>query len=1156
MKYISYLLVMSCVAFAAGISLADISIADDVQTYSILSNTIVNMSGVSELHVTDETAPISGCTINLNSVDSFLFLENTKPSVAAASYLGQVKVSGAQAVLNTNVRVVEYAAGAVIIPQPSTFQPLQVFTGEDFKGNSQYLSQYTGYNTGSLGTMANAISSFILKRGYTATFAQNENGTGYSKNYVAQDCDLEIGVLPAKLNDRINFVRVFPWRWVSKKGIGGNIGSQLNVKWWYNWDINQNSTLDKEYVAIRQQPYWPGLGQNWQTRGINHLLGFNEPDNPVEDAYKNLNPPGSVESAIWHWSSLLGTGLRVGSPAVRDSGRSGWLYPFMQQADVADLRVDFIAVHYYWCYDPANPSGAATQMYNFLKDVHDTTGRPIWITEWNNGANWTGCGDPTYAQQAAAIGAMIDMLDSTPWVERYAIYNWVEDCRRVEWDDGWPTEAGNVYRDQVSPIGYQQEIDGFGKSANAIYSFNEDFRDGSGNGSNPLVYGAPKRVAGLHGKALVLDGINDYLVLPTHMGEATDFTFAAWVYWNGGAQWQRIFDFGTGTNQYLFLTPSSGGNTLRFAIKNGGSEQIVQTTQLATAQWVHVAVTLSGNAGTLYVNGSPAATNASITINPSDFNSMRNYLGKSQFSADPLFNGMLDDVMVADYALNAGQIAVLATDNQPGQFVADPINIVGSLAGSEETGNPAVNSCDRNRQTRWANDGTIVNAWIRYDLGSINEIERVKLRFNNGSSRTFPLRIDIDGVTVFSGTTIMTNGYWEAVFTPTSGRYLTVTMTGNNSSGSAWFSIWEAQIWGPLNQPPSFIESVFNEIDAIEVAAYNSTLADNATDPEGGPLSFSKVSGPDWLVISSDGTLSGTPGNLDVGANVFSVRSTDNESLYDLAAMTIEVANVYSGTQGLEDLAGFAAQWLMADCTDVPACNGGDLDGDMDVTVSDLSVLSGNWLADERLQLHLGFDESSGVVAQDRSIYHRSGRLMNGPVWTTGLSGGAVSLDGIDDYVEVSGYKGISGIASRTCSAWVKTTGTTYKSIVSWGAEQIGQKWVFRIEDTGSLAVGIWGGVASTTATINDGQWHHVATVLNSDGSPSANEIVFYIDGVPQTSNATNTQSILTAAFQEVMIGAYRNAGVNMTHFNGQLDDVRVYDAALSNQEIQDIAGY
>jgi hypothetical protein len=57
------------------------------------------------------------------------------------------------------------------------------------------------------------------------------------------------------------------------------------------------------------------------------------------------------------------------------------------------------------------------------------------------------------------------------------------------------------------------------------------------------------------------------------------------------------------------------------------------------------------------------------------------------------------------------------------------------------------------------------------------------------------------------------------------------------------------------------------------------------------------------------------------------------------------VDNIYSGVRGIEDLSGFAGQWLSVDCTDIPACNGADLDGDKNVTLSDFAVFAGNWLA-------------------------------------------------------------------------------------------------------------------------------------------------------------------------------------------------------------------
>ena len=144
--------------------------------------------------------------------------------------------------------------------------------------------------------------------------AANADGTGSSQSYIAQDGDLEISILPAGLDDAIRFVYVTPWRWISKKGIADNL-SGLNAQWFYNWNLNQNSSRDLEYVAIRQTRYWPGLDQNWQSRGINTLLGYNEPDNPDQDAYM------SVGDAVYSWPDLLGTGLRVGAPAEPGSLR-------------------------------------------------------------------------------------------------------------------------------------------------------------------------------------------------------------------------------------------------------------------------------------------------------------------------------------------------------------------------------------------------------------------------------------------------------------------------------------------------------------------------------------------------------------------------------------------------------------------------------------------------------------------------------------------------------------------------------------------------------------------------------------------------------------------------------------------------------------------
>ena len=382
------------------------------------------MSNRCELRVTGATNPIPGCVIHLNSRDSFFVLQNIEPSSVVAGYLSQLRVNGALAVDDSNCRVVQYGgAGAIVIPHAPSFQPLQVFTGPHFTDRSAFLGQYVYYRGTALGTLNATISSFKLKRGYMATFAQNPNGSGISSCYVAQDGDMDVSVLPGNLDNRVRFVYILPWRWVGKKGSCDRWPGDLQATWWYNWNISENSTRGMEYVAIKQQPYWPGLDQDWRTRGVNHLSGYNEPNNPVEDAYENLSPPGSVDDAVARWPELLGTGLRLGAPAVTDGGYS-WIVDFINKAEAAGHRIDYVPIHYYRSYsNNNNPQGAANNLYNFLKGIYDAVRRPLWVTEFNNGANWTGDPDPTFDQNRNVIEAMINMMDGTPWVERYSIYS-------------------------------------------------------------------------------------------------------------------------------------------------------------------------------------------------------------------------------------------------------------------------------------------------------------------------------------------------------------------------------------------------------------------------------------------------------------------------------------------------------------------------------------------------------------------------------------------------------------------------------------------------------------------------------------------------------------------------------------------------------------
>nr|MCU0750469.1 glycoside hydrolase family protein [Akkermansiaceae bacterium] len=374
--------VICCCLFLPGSVLGQLVIQDSVQTHATLTNTTVTVTGKSELHITGTNNPISGSTIHLNSHESWLWFDNIRPSTVSSNHLAQIRVNGANAVHGSNVRIVQYGMGTVITPFTNAEQPLETFTDPGFRGSSRRYDIYTYYDSSSdLGVMYENISSFKLKRGFMATFGTRADGTGTSKVYIAQDHDVNIGAMPGSLDNSIRFVRVFPWRWVSKKGSCDVSPDALDAAWHYNWNNDRNSTLNWEYVPIRQQRWWPAYPTNKPS--VTHLLGYNEPDNPVEDAYQTLNN-GSRDAALASWPELLQSGLRVGAPAVTDGGK-WWLFEFMDRANAAGLRVDYIPVHFYQC------GMSASQLRAWLQEIWDRYQKPIWVTEFNNGANWTGC---------------------------------------------------------------------------------------------------------------------------------------------------------------------------------------------------------------------------------------------------------------------------------------------------------------------------------------------------------------------------------------------------------------------------------------------------------------------------------------------------------------------------------------------------------------------------------------------------------------------------------------------------------------------------------------------------------------------------------------------------------------------------------------------
>lgn len=414
----------------------------------------VIINGKTELYISASIKPLVNSVIHLNSEDSWVYFSNIRPQGVVDSLLQYIYINGVQAKNDVNARVAIFRHGTVIMPHAPSYQPLTVYDEQNFGGNSQKYSLHI-YNN-NLGEFDNSIRSFKLKKGYMATFANNADGSGYSRVFIASDADLEVPALSQYLDRTVSFIRVFKWEFVSKKGwcqtgwmSSGSPESntnKMNCTWLYTWSADQSSKNNYEYVPEKWQRYWPSWEQINAKENISHVIAYNEPDHTEQS---NI----TVAQAIAQWPEFMQSGLRIGSPACTEF--STWLYPFIDSIKARNYRCDYVVIHAYW------GGLSASQWYNNLKAIYQRTGRPLWIKEWNNGATWTTEWWPdgyseSLTKQYNELKAILNVMDTASFVERYSIYNWVGYKRMLIADDGWVTPAGELYRDSKPPLAFKK----------------------------------------------------------------------------------------------------------------------------------------------------------------------------------------------------------------------------------------------------------------------------------------------------------------------------------------------------------------------------------------------------------------------------------------------------------------------------------------------------------------------------------------------------------------------------------------------------------------------------------------------------------------------------------------------------------------------------
>jgi len=211
----------------------------------------------------------------------------------------------------------------------------------------------------------------------------------------------------------------------------------------------------------------------------------------------------------------------------------------------------------------------------------------------------------------------------------------------------------------------------------AWYTFEGDTKDSSANKRDATAVNDPTYTdsqTGL-GRAILLDGVNDHVELPIGnlVSTLASATLATWVDFDttSTGQWQRIFDFGTGSTAYMFLTPrQAAAGAMRFAITStgnaAGAESQLDAPAALAAGWHHLAVVITdgvdANTMQLYLDGDLLDSGPTNTL-PRDMGmTTQNWLGRSQYDTDGYFGGSLDEFRIYNRALEAGEVRYLAGD--------------------------------------------------------------------------------------------------------------------------------------------------------------------------------------------------------------------------------------------------------------------------------------------------------------------------------------------------------------------------------------------------------------------------------------------------------------------------------------------------------------
>ena len=652
--------------------------------------------------------------------------------------------------------------------------------------------------------------------------------------------------------------------------------------------------------------------------------------------------------------------------------------------------------------------------------------------------------------------------------------------------------------------------------------------DTSGQGNTASLANAATLVPGIISQALQFNG-SQYVYAGTGLGSGT-YTLGTWINTAsaGGIIMERrsnnlwyyanyIFAIGSGVLNLTQVDPSNNIHTA-----TGGTVQ--------NKGWVYVTATYDGSYMRLYVNGVQTgilATSAGVHTDGTQYM----FMGVDCLSSyTSYFSGSMDDARIYSRALSPTEIQQLYFMGAATHLNAtlNPPNLSSGLVGhwSMDGKDLIQNVFDSSSN---GNNGYLVG-FTSTSTATVPGVIGQALKFDGSSQYVNlgnPTALKITGTAMTVGAWIKVNAWPSATHYPgvvsktgnTSAPYGGYQLNLDNDSGHlASFcsginigGTWQSTCTATTGYATGVWYHVFVTYDGSAVRVYVNGVKDNSANYSGsvGDVSTSMSLGRNEAFPTGayfNGTL-------------------DDVRIYNRALSQAEITQLYK----------LGAATHLNATLNPPNLSSG---------------LVGHWSMDGKDLIQNVFDSSS-----NGNNGYLVGFTSTSTATVPGVIGQALKFDGSSQYVNVSGTLPAWGTGGYTLSAWVKPASTAAGFIVG---EQISGGQYIQMEinrncATGANNAGWLCGAATNNGTgylignvqlnvVPVGVWTHVVVVRSSSTT-----FTIYVNGISKTVTMTNADAVSLPSLSAITIG---NNTVWNDYFAGSIDDVRIYNRALSATEV------